>query len=71
MKLADGVADSAATARKWQPNLALEQAYDDLSDASSVDGNESPAHRQVKEYAQARRVARDTADAPTTEGAFC
>jgi hypothetical protein len=64
VKLADGVADSAA-AEKWQPNLAFEQAYDDLSDASSLDGNESPVHRQVKEYAQARRVAR------AMEGAFC
>jgi hypothetical protein len=57
VKLADGVADSAAAGR-WQPNLALEQAYDDLSDASSLDGNESPAHRQVKEYARCQSRGR-------------
>jgi hypothetical protein len=69
--VADGVADSGEAERNWQPNLALEQNYDDLSDASSLDGHESPAHKQVKEYAQSRRAARATlADAQESEGVF-
>jgi hypothetical protein len=65
-----GGADSAAAAG-WKPNLTLEQAYDDLSDASSLDGHESPAHKQIKEYAQARRTARTmAADAPESEDPF-
>ena len=64
LKLAGGAADSAA-ADNWQPNLELELAYEDLSDSSSLDGHESPKHREIKEYAQARRVARAIAtDAP-------
>jgi hypothetical protein len=71
VKLADGVADSGEAERNWQPNLALELNYDDLSDASSLDGHESPAHKQVKEYAQSRRAARATlADAQESEGVF-
>ena len=43
---------------EWRPCVAIEKQYDDLSDLSSVDGNESPPHKQVKEYAAARRAAR-------------
>ena len=52
---------AAAAAEPWRPNLRLEEAYEDLSDASSIDGNESPAHKEVKEYSQARRFAREIA----------
>jgi len=58
VKLANEAANLAAAADRWQPNLELELAYDDLSDSSSLDGHESPRHRQTKEYAQARQVAR-------------
>jgi hypothetical protein len=43
---------------EWRPCVTIEKQYDDLSDLSSVDGNESPPHKQVKEYAAARRAAR-------------
>ena len=70
MKLASPAAAGAA-AERWQPNLSLEEAYDDLSDASSIDGHESPAHKKVKEYAQARRFARAmAAETQATERAF-
>ena len=69
VKLADPPADVAV--ERWQPNLALEEAYDDLSEASSIDGYESPAHKEVKEYAKARRFAKAMAtEALATEGAF-
>ena len=43
---------------EWRPCSAIEERYEDLSDLSSVDGNESPPHKQLKEYAAARRAAR-------------
>ena len=45
---------------EWAPNPRFEQMYEDLSDLSSLDGNESPQHREVKEYAATRRAARKT-----------
>jgi hypothetical protein len=35
-----------------------EELYDDLSDLSSICGDESPPHRQLKEYVAARSVAK-------------
>lgn len=43
---------------KWEPEPAFEQRYDDLTDVSSLDGDESPAHERVKLYAKARRIAK-------------
>jgi hypothetical protein len=42
----------------WEPDPMLEQRYEDLSDLSSLDGDESPAHKRVKLYAKARRTAK-------------
>jgi hypothetical protein len=42
----------------WEPISSYEDFYDDLSDLSSIDGDESPPHRRIKEYAKARRAAK-------------
>jgi len=56
---AAGAKESAnEPATSWIPNARLEEVYEDLSDVSSLDGNESPRHKEVKVYARARRVAR-------------
>jgi hypothetical protein len=45
-------------ATAWIPNPRFEELYEDLNDLSSVDGNESPRHKEVKQYARVRRVAK-------------
>ena len=45
-------------ATNWMPNARFEELYNDLSDLSSLDGNESPRHKEMKEYAKTRRVAK-------------
>jgi hypothetical protein len=42
----------------WIPDARFENYYGDLSDVSSLDGNESPRHKEVKEYVKARRGAK-------------
>ena len=41
-----------------EQHVAIEGLYEDLSDLSSVDGNESPHHKQLKCYAAEKRAAR-------------
>ena len=53
------------TVDEWVPNLRFEQTYDDLSDLSSVDGYESPRHKQLKEYANSRRKAKAATGVPS------
>ena len=45
-------------ATPWSHNARIESTYEDLSDLSSIDGYESPRHKQVKEYAKERRKAK-------------
>ena len=42
----------------WAPNARFESMCEDLSDLSSIDGHESPRHKQVKVFANARREAK-------------
>ena len=46
-----------------------EEWYDDLSDLSSINGNESPPHKRLKEYTAARRATRKYEDAGISDAA--
>ena len=58
--------DTLQVTSNWQPDPAFEQRYDDLTDVSSLDGDESPAHKRVKVYAKARRTAKAALEPPQT-----
>jgi len=46
-----------------------EEWYDDLSNLSSINGNESPPHKRLKEYTAARRATRKYEDAGISDAA--
>ena len=48
------------------PTSLADEQYDDLSDLSSLDGNESLPHRKLKEHAAAKRAAKLANDTEQT-----
>ena len=66
----DLAGEQQQTAEPWAPNARFETMYEYLSNLSTLDGNESPRHKEVKEYAKARSKAKARLE-PTSKPSSC